>query len=314
MVEEVIRVDGLVKVYPGGYKALNGVSFSGEKGRIVGLLGPNGAGKTTTIRIITTYLYPDAGRIWINGIDVLQSPLLARRNFGYMPENLSFYPELTVQEYLLFRARLKGISFSEEKREVFRVMELAEIQDVKHKLISSLSKGYRQRLGFADAMIGDPPLLILDEPTIGLDPNQVVKFRSRLRELKEKTTILFSSHLLSEVELVCDDVVIIHQGKVIAQGNKDDLLSGQGSWVVLEVKGRRLPEFVAWLNERVVGFEMQDKDDGWVSIRIKENLETKSLVDLHRKICDLGIDLRRMTSERSSLEELFLSLTGEVKA
>ncbi len=309
MMEDLIRVDGLVKVYPGGYKALDGVSFSGKKGKVLGLLGPNGAGKTTTIRIITTYLYPNAGRVWVNGIDALRYPLLARKLFGYMPENLVFYPELTVWEFLLFRVRLKGVPFSQEKKEVWRVMELAYIEDAKDKLISSLSKGYRQRLGFADALINNPALLILDEPTIGLDPNQVVKFRSRLLELKEETAIIFSSHLLSEVETVCDEVVIIDRGKVIAYGDKEDLLSRRGAWVSLEVRGQRVSEFIEWLEGNVADFDREDQEDGWVKVRVKENLDNTMMVSIHKKVCELGLDLRRLASERSSLEELFLSLT-----
>ncbi len=309
MMGDLIKVDGLVKVYPGGYKALDGVSFSAKRGKILGLLGPNGAGKTTTIRIVTTYLWPDAGQVWINGIDALRYPLLARRMFGYMPENLVFYPELTVWEFLLFRARLKGIPFSQEKKEVWRVMELAYIEDAKDKLISSLSKGYRQRLGFADALINNPPLLVLDEPTIGLDPNQVVKFRSRLLELKQEMAIIFSSHLLSEVEMVCDEVVIIDRGKVIAYGEKEELLSRKGAWVSLEVSGQRLPEFLEWLDKNVAGFEKEDQENGWIRIKVREKLDDSVLIFIHKKICELGLNLRQLASERSSLEDLFLSLT-----
>ncbi len=312
MADEVVRVEGLVKTYPGGYRALDGVTFVGKRGQVLGLLGPNGAGKTTTIRIITTYLLPDKGQVWVSGVDALRYPLKARRFIGYMPENLSFYPELTVREYLTFRARLKGVPFSQEKREVERVMELAYITDVKNKLVSSLSKGYRQRLGFADALIGNPPLLILDEPTIGLDPNQVVKFRNRLLELKKDSTIIFSSHLLTEVEMISDEVVIIDRGRVIAQGQKEELLSGRAAWLVLEVRGNRTGDLLRWLEERVVGFEREDLADGWIRIRIKEGLEEGAVVSLHKKVCELSIELRLLSPERSTLEEVFLSLTEEV--
>ncbi len=302
-----VDVMSLRKVYPGGLVALDGVSFSVYRGEILGLLGPNGAGKTTTIRIITGYLTPDQGDVEVEGISVTKDPARAKARIGYMPEILPFYPELTVKEYLAFRAGIKGIPSREVKKEIERVLSLAFIEDVAGRLIAGLSKGYRQRLGFADALLGNPPVLLLDEPTIGLDPNQTVRFRQVLRDLRGDHTILFSSHILAEVEAVCDRVVIIDRGRIVAQGDKEDLL-GEGRKVEVEIRGEETA-IRECLRSVSPDFSLELLNDGWYKALVSGEGDIREQVV--RACCSRGLDLRKVDWERTSLERVFLSLTQE---
>ena len=209
----MILVDHLTKYY-GEYPAVRDVSFEVPKGRVVGFLGPNGAGKSTTMRILAGFLTASGGRAWIAGKDVFSDPIEARRRIGYMPENCPLYPELRVDEFLRYRAGLKGLGWGTKRKRVDYVVERCWLKDVRRQLIGTLSKGYRQRVGLADALLADPPVLILDEPTAGLDPTQIRETRKLIRELGREHTMLLSTHILSEVEMTCDSVIIIHQGKV----------------------------------------------------------------------------------------------------
>ena len=219
----MIKVENLTKRY-GGFLAVNNVSFEVAKGEIVGFLGPNGAGKTTTMRILTGYLPATSGRASIGGFDVFEQSLQARQRIGYLPENTPLYTDMRVNEYLRYRANLKGVEGRRIKERVGDVLALCNLKDVERKLIGALSKGYRQRVGLADALVHDPDLLILDEPTIGLDPNQIRQVRELIKNLAHKRTVLISTHILPEVEIMCSRVVVIHKGQIRASDTADNLL------------------------------------------------------------------------------------------
>lgn len=216
----MIEVEQLVKRY-GARTALNGISFHAKQGEIVGLLGANGAGKTTTMRILTGFMPPTSGSVRLNGIDISVDPFAVRQQVGYMPERVPVYPDMTVQGFVLFWARLRGAA--QPMQAVETVLAQFNLLDRRHHLVRSLSKGLRQRLGLAQALVHQPAIVILDEPTIGIDPRQVIEVREAIHALKAQHTVLFSSHILSEVEQVCDRVVILHEGRVVAEGTPAEL-------------------------------------------------------------------------------------------
>jgi len=238
----VIHVSKLTKYY-GDYAAVRDVSFEVPRGQVVGFLGPNGAGKSTTMRILAGYLTATSGKATIAGLDVFWKPVEVRRQIGYMPENCPLYPEMRVQEYLAFRAGIKGIHGRASKTRIAYVLERCWLTDVRRQLIGTLSKGYRQRVGLADVLLHNPPVLILDEPTAGLDPAQIRETRTLIRELGMEHTILLSTHILSEVEVTCEQAIIINRGQVAAAGPLHELRAG----------GRSLEEmFVALVNEEAM--------------------------------------------------------------
>jgi len=213
----MITVESLTKYY-GEYPAVRDVSFEVAKRSVVGFLGPNGAGKSTTMRILAGYLTATGGRAIINGHDVFRDPIPVRRSIGYMPESCPLYPELRVEEYLKFRAGLKGLGWGMRRKRIDYVLSKCWLTDVRRQLIGTLSKGYRQRVGLADALLADPPVLILDEPTAGLDPTQIRETRKLIRELGAQHTMLLSTHILSEVEMACDSIIMIDRGRVAEAG------------------------------------------------------------------------------------------------
>jgi ABC-2 type transport system ATP-binding protein len=220
----VIEVQHLTKRF-GQLVAVDDVSFRVEQGEVVGFLGPNGAGKTTVMRILTAFLPATSGTVRVAGADPFWQSLAVRRQVGYLPESVPLYAEMRVAEYLFHRARLKGVAACERKRRVAEVMERCGIPEVAHRLIGQLSRGYRQRVGLADALVNDPPILILDEPTVGLDPNQVRLVREMIRELGRDRTVLLSTHILSEVELICPRVIVLSAGRLVADGRTADILA-----------------------------------------------------------------------------------------
>src|SRR5450432_4619757 len=224
----MIDVRDLTKDY-GTVVAVQGVSFSVGKGEIVGFLGPNGAGKSTTLRVLAGFLGATSGRVRIAGHDIAEAPLAARRSLGYMPESAPLYPEMRVGEYLLFRARLKGVPRAKRSSAVGGAMERAGVSHMASTVIQHLSKGYRQRVALADALVANPPLLILDEPTAGLDPNQIREVRDLIRGLGENHTILLSTHILPEVETTCERAIVIDRGRLVAEGTIEELRSRQKS-------------------------------------------------------------------------------------
>ena len=227
----MIEARSITKRY-GHFEAIHKLCFTIKPGEVVGLLGPNGAGKTTTMRILTGFMPPSSGRIVVAGHDLLQEPREAKKNLGYLPETPPLYPELTIEEMLTFVAGLRGIPKKQKKEKVERALERTGIQDVRKRLIGHISKGYRQRVGIAQAILHDPSFLILDEPTIGLDPKQILEIRELIQNLSKKNSvghgrhaILLSSHILQEISMVCSRVIIIHHGKIVADGKIEDLTS-----------------------------------------------------------------------------------------
>ena len=240
--------------------ALDRISFEVRQGEIMGFLGPNGAGKTTTLRILTGLLSPTSGTVQINGLDVQRHSLEIRRQIGYLPENVSLYPELRVQEYLAYRTRIKGVPRAQRQPRVQEAVERCALQDVRRKLIGRLSKGYRQRVGLADCLLGHPSLLILDEPTVGLDPHQIRQTRELIRQLAHQTTVLLSTHILPEVEMICQRVTIIDRGKIVAVDSPENLrrrLTGSSS-VHVELRGdeRLIEQGVAQLKQ-IAGLQVE---------------------------------------------------------
>ncbi len=234
----MIKVEHLAKRYAEAY-AVNDISFEVKEGEILGLLGPNGAGKTTTMRILTCYMPATSGTATVAGFDVFRNSIDVRKNIGYLPENVPLYPEMRVKEYLSFRAKLKRVPRREQKSKIAESVDRCRIVDVQNQIIGTLSKGYRQRVGLADALVHDPKILILDEPTIGLDPNQIRQVRQLIKELGEKHTILLSTHILPEVEMLCGRVIIINKGKIVAMDTPSNLSSQlkAESHIALEVRG-----------------------------------------------------------------------------
>ena len=218
----MIHVSKLTKYY-GDYPAVREVSFDVPKGQVVGFLGPNGAGKTTTMRVLAGYLTATSGRATIDGLDVFWDPVEVRRRIGYLPENCPLYPEMRVTEYLTFRGGIKGLHGRECRRRVEDVLERCWLTDVRRQLVGTLSKGYRQRVGLADTLLHNPPVLILDEPTAGLDPTQIIETRKLIRDLGREHTILLSTHILAEVEVACDQAIIINRGRVAAAGRLEEI-------------------------------------------------------------------------------------------
>jgi ABC-2 type transport system ATP-binding protein len=315
----MISVQGLSKRYARTV-AVDNVSFQVQKGQIVGFLGPNGAGKTTTMRILTCFLPPTEGTANVAGFDVLEQPLEVKKRIGYLPETPPVYPEMDVGEYLKFVGQLKGMSGAALNRRIDEVAERCAVADVKHKLIGKLSKGYRQRVGLAQAIIHNPDVLILDEPTAGLDPKQINETRDLIKSLAGDHTIILSTHILPEVEQTCEQVIIINKGKVVATDSVENLqhrASGAES-VLLEVESRGdalSAETVQQRLEQVAGVRRVVFKEGrnLRSVFQVDGLKDCSIRgDLARAVVESGWNLNELRSGGMTLEEVFLQLTGTV--
>ena len=305
----VIEVRNLKKSY-GSHHAVRGLTFEVPKGQVCGFLGPNGAGKSTTLRMITGFLSPSGGSIRIGGVDALDEPLKAKRQIGYMPEASPLYPEMRVEEYLYYRAELKKVPASVIDRRVDAALEQADVEDVAERIIGQLSKGYRQRVGLADALVADPPLLILDEPTAGLDPNQIRQVRGLIGRLAEKKTVLLSTHILPEVEAICDRVLIIHKGQLVSEGDPKELRRGERELIRIEGKGTK-GEFAAAL-EDVGGIEVVNlsaASGGLVKGKLRTSLGAEGAEKIFRAVADAGLSLRELRRQQASLEDVFANLT-----
>jgi len=312
----MIQVEGLSKKYA-RQVAVNNISFSVEKGDIVGFLGPNGAGKTTTMRILTCFMPPTAGTANVAGFDVFEKPFEVKKRIGYLPETPPVYPEMTVQSYLHFVGNLKGVPARDLKRRTEEVMERCAVGDVGTKLIGKLSKGYRQRVGLAQAIIHNPDVLILDEPTSGLDPKQINETRELIKGLSGEHTIILSTHILPEVEAVCQKVIIINKGQLVATDSVERLKhrggSGNAVQVQLETVGVGDPVVVQQRLEQVSGVSKVLQTN---SSEDRLTFEVESLSGYHvrpdvaRAIVQSGWNLLEMKSTTFSLEEVFLQLTG----
>lgn len=317
----MISVKELTKRYA-GIVAVNQISFEVAKGQIVGFLGPNGAGKTTTMRMLTCFLPPSAGTATVAGFDVLEQPIEVKKRIGYLPETPPIYPEMETTEYLKFVGKLKGLSGAELQKRVDYVCERCAVADVKKRLLGKLSKGYRQRVGLAQAIIHNPEVLILDEPTAGLDPKQINETRDLIKSLAGDHTIILSTHILPEVEQTCEQVIIINKGKLVATDSVRSLQSrarGAES-VVLEVAGRNgnleVP-IVQRKLEQVSGVGRvvcRQQLDSRAVFEIESEKGRMARGDLARAVVESGWDLNELRPTAMSLEEIFLQLTGSATA
>ncbi len=317
----MINVKELTKRYARN-TAVDHISFQVEKGQIVGFLGPNGAGKTTTMRILTCFLPPTSGTASVAGFDVLEQPLEVKKRIGYLPEMPPLYVEMRTDEYLTFVGKLKGLSGSELRQRVDAVCERCAIADVKKKLLGKLSKGYRQRVGLAQAIIHNPDVLILDEPTAGLDPKQINETRDLIKSLAGDHTIILSTHILPEVEQTCQQVIIINKGKLVATDSVNNLQSrARGAETVLvEVAGRNGDVDSAAVQrrlEKVTGVSrvvFKEKRQNRSSFEVESQKNRFARGDLARAVVESGWDLNELRPTAVSLEEIFLQLTGEQTA
>lgn len=307
----MIEVKNLTKKY-GAHVAVDNISFEVHEGEILGFLGPNGAGKSTTMNILTGYLSATSGTVSINGHDILDEPNEAKANIGYLPEQPPLYPDMTVREYLNFMFDLKKCPLPRQ-RHIAEICKVLKIEDVYGRLIRNLSKGYKQRVGFAQALIGNPPVLILDEPTVGLDPNQIVEIRTLIKMLGKHHTIILSSHILSEIEAVCDRIVIINRGKIVANDTAAELsanisqdrrlivsVAGPAKEISALISGIRGVEKVSYEGSREAGVhEFAIETDEGVDIRR----------DLFTRLAQRNWPLLTSTSRAMSLEDIFVKLT-----
>lgn len=312
----MIEVNNLVKRY-GDHTAVDHLSFKIEKGKIYGFLGPNGAGKSTTMNMITGYIASTEGTVRIDGHDILEEPEAAKKCIGYLPEQPPLYFDMTVLEYMKFVADLKKIPKDKKATMIEEVMDMVKISDMRNRLIKNLSKGYRQRVGLAEAIMGYPEIIILDEPTVGLDPKQIIEIRTLIKDLKKKHTVILSSHILSEVSAVCDYVLIISHGKLVASDTPENLgkLAEGSNTLEMLIKGEKSQikqalESIEGVNS--VTIEKDEKQNLWsTKVSTEENNDIREKV--FYKMSDINSPIYEMKSKKVSLEEIFLELTASEK-
>jgi ABC-2 type transport system ATP-binding protein len=308
----MIQVDNLTKRY-GPVTAIHDVSFSVDKGRIVGFLGPNGAGKSTTMRILSCFMPATGGTARVAGYDVFSQSLEVRRRIGYLPESAPLYPELSVASYLDFVAEIKGVGRGERRGRVADVMERCFVTDMQNRLIGKLSKGYRQRVGLAQALLGDPEVLILDEPTIGLDPKQISEIRALIRSLAGQHTVILSTHILPEVSMVCDGIVIINHGRIVAQGTESELVQQVFPTARIEVRVANASGDVAGALRAVPGVvavEPLAARDGGVGFVVESERDRDVRADLVRLVTGKNWALQELHQVGMSLEEVFIRVVA----
>lgn len=309
----MIQVTNLTKTY-GSKVAVNNISFTVEKGEVVGFLGRNGAGKTTTMNMITGYISSTGGTVTVDGCDILEQPLEAKRKIGYLPEQPPVYTDLTVNEYLDFAADLKGIAEKNRKKHLDEIKDLVKIADVSGRLIGNLSKGYRQRVGMAQALVGNPEILILDEPTVGLDPNQIIEIRKLIKRLGKEHTVILSSHILPEVADVCEKVIIIDRGSIVAQDTISNLSRGTGESSMLSVRIaggenqvlRTVREIAGVLKAESLG----TREPGSIDVIITTNKTTDVRRALFNAAARAGTPILLCRYMDITLEDIFLQFTG----
>ena len=310
----MIEVENLVKRY-GEHVAVDHLTFHVGKGQIYGFLGPNGAGKSTTMNIMTGYLAATEGTVKINGFDVLKQPEKAKKSIGYLPEIPPLYMDMTVYEYLKFAAELKKIEKNERKTQIEEVMELTMISDMKDRLIKNLSKGYKQRVGLAQAILGYPEVIILDEPTVGLDPKQIIEIRDLIRKLGEKHTVILSSHILSEVSAVCDYIMIISHGKLVASDSPEGLQKLQNTkrQLMILVKGERgdVQEIISAMGDINTYKIESGKEKDSVEVVIETEADRDIREKLFFALAEKKMPILEMQLSEKSLEDIFLELTQE---
>lgn len=309
----MIEVQGLTKFY-GNKAAVDNLTFSVEQGEVVGFLGPNGAGKTTTMRVLSCFMPPTSGSAKVAGYDIHADSIEVRRRIGYLPEHVPLYTELTVTQYLNFVAEAKAVPRVQRRQKVGELIERCLLHDVRGRIINTLSKGYRQRVGLAQALLGDPPVLILDEPTIGLDPKQIIEIRNLIRQMQGERTVLLSTHILPEVSVVCQRVIIINEGRIVAVDTPENLTRRlqRSTQVLLQVEGP--PDQVTGRLREMAGIlRVEMKDGGGVHGRYV--VETEKDCDLRRElahvVCSSGWGLLELRPVDMSLEDVFIRLVTE---
>lgn len=310
----MIEVDNLTKKY-GSHTAVDHLSFRIGRGVIYGFLGPNGAGKSTTMNMMTGYIAATEGNVKINGYDILKEPEKAKKAIGYLPELPPVYADMTVYEYLKFVAELKKVPKAERNEQINDIMKQTRVDDVRDRLIKNLSKGYKQRVGLAQAMIGYPEVIILDEPTVGLDPKQIIEIRELIRELAKKHTVILSSHILSEVSAVCDHIMIISKGKLVASDTPEGLMAMMkgGRQLTLSVKGEKsaLEEILKGLSQIKEYIFAETKEENGVRVTLSTEGEADIREELFYWLAEAKMPIMELTVVEKSLEDVFLELTEE---
>lgn len=308
----MIEAIGLVKRY-GDHVAVDHLNFTVEKGQILGFLGPNGAGKSTTMNMLTGYISATEGTILVNGYDMLEEPELAKKSIGYLPEQPPVYPDMTVTEYLKFVTELKGVPRKEREEEVDRVIGLTQLEPMRKRLIQHLSKGYRQRVGIAQALVGNPEVIILDEPTVGLDPKQIIEIRDLMKNLAKEHTVLLSSHIMQEISAVCDHIMIISHGRLVLSGTPEELQqqANEGEYLELEVVGTE--EQALEIANSVAGVSnpevVSGGQGGHVILRIKSEEDIREA--LFFAFAKAKLPLVKLVRNVKTLEDIFLEATSD---
>ena len=310
----MIEVENLTKKY-GDHIAVDHLSFRIDRGMIYGFLGPNGAGKSTTMNIMTGYIAATEGTVKINGYDILKEPEMAKKSIGYLPEIPPVYLDMTVWEYLKFVAELKKVPKAERNAQIEEIMRQTRVDDVKDRLIKNLSKGYKQRVGLAQAMIGYPEVIILDEPTVGLDPKQIIEIRELIKELAKKHTVILSSHILSEVSAVCDHIMIISKGKLVASDTPEGLMTMMkgGKQLTLCVKGEESKlESILKEYSQIKEYHFQAaKNEGCVNVTLNTEGDDDIREELFYRLALEKLPIMELSLAEKTLEDVFLELTGE---
>ena len=312
----MIEVKNLVKKY-GNHTAVDHLNFTIEEGHVYGFLGPNGAGKSTTMNIMTGYLGATEGEVLINGHDILKEPEEAKKQIGYLPELPPLYMEMTVREYLEFVAELKGIAKNKREESINEVEKMVKIWEVENRLIKNLSKGYRQRVGLAQAVLGFPKIIILDEPSVGLDPKQIIEIRELIRQLAKKHTVILSSHILAEVREVCDYILIISKGKLVASDTPENLERNLGDSDLIEIETKASPDEVRRILETVDGIrsistKYLENGITWAQIQEKKNTDVREKV--FQAFAQNHQPLLKLNPLQVSLEDVFMELTQSDRA
>ncbi len=308
----MIKVENLTKTYA-DFKALDGVSFEVQKGEVIGFLGPNGAGKTTTMRILTGFFPPTSGRVEIDGFDVFSDSLEVRKRIGYLPENTPLYQDMEVYSFLRYIAELKDVEPEKKNQHIKNIMIRCGIEHMKNEIISRLSKGYKQRVGLAQALIGDPKVLILDEPTIGLDPKQIIEIRNLIKELGKEKTIILSTHILPEVAVTCSRVIIINDGKIVAEDTPENLenkVSGVAK-VIVTVRGGN-PDLIKTRLQGIKGVSnvtVLKNNAGLTDLSVQSEKDVDTRDKISQIVVQNNWGLIEMHRETLGLEEIFLKLT-----
>ena len=312
----MIEVKNLVKKY-GNHTAVDHLNFTIEEGHVYGFLGPNGAGKSTTMNIMTGYLGATEGEVLINGHDILKEPEEAKKQIGYLPELPPLYMEMTVREYLEFVAELKGIAKNKREESINEVEKMVKIWEVENRLIRNLSKGYRQRVGLAQAVLGFPEIIILDEPSVGLDPKQIIEIRELIRQLATKHTVILSSHILAEVREVCDYILIISKGKLVASDTPENLERNLGDSDLIEIETKASPDEVRRILETVDGIRSistKHLENGitWAQVQEKKNTDIREKI--FQAFAQNHQPLLKLNPLQVSLEDVFMELTQSDRA